>query len=98
MNNRFKLGLYIMGGVLILWVILNLAIKLFVWLLPFIGVLYIIYIAKRYIDKKRNKYLNNSKYNSKDKMEFIESYSDLGDDSISEAREVIEVEYKEVNK
>ncbi|ASW42499.1 hypothetical protein [Clostridium isatidis] len=96
MNNRFKTGLYIMSGILVLWIILNLAIKILVWLLPFILVLYLIFIIKRYIERKRNKYLNEMKYNSKDDdIDLIESNSNIIDDSITE---VIEVEYTELDK
>jgi len=96
MNNRFKTGLYIMSGILVLWIILNLAIKILVWLLPFILVLYLIFIIKRYIERKRNKYLNEMEYNSKDDdIDLIESNSNIIDDSITE---VIEVEYTELDK
>lgn len=96
MNNRFKTGLYIMSGILVLWIILNLAIKILVWLLPFILVLYLIFIIKRYIERKRNKYLNEMKYNSKDDdIDLIKSNSNIIDNSITE---VIEVEYTELDK
>lgn len=97
MNNRLKTILYIMSGILITWIILSLAIKIFIWLLPFILVLYAVFIIRGYINnKKRNKASNEIKYNSReDNIDFVETYSNLVDDSTVE---VIEVEYTDIDK
>ncbi|MBU5454416.1 hypothetical protein [Caproiciproducens sp. MSJ-32] len=97
MNNRLKTILYIMSGIVITWIILSLAIKIFIWLLPFILVLYAVFIIRGYINnKKRNKASNEIKYNSReDNIDFVETYSNLVDDSTVE---VIEVEYTDIDK
>ena len=97
MNNRLKTILYIMSGIVITWIILSLAIKIFIWLLPFIFVLYAVFKIRGYINnKKRNKASNEIKYNSReDNIDFVETYSNLVDDSTVE---VIEVEYTDIDK
>ncbi|GAB6167627.1 hypothetical protein JCM1393_00870 [Clostridium carnis] len=94
MSNRFKTGLYIVGGVLIIGLIAVLAIQLLFWALPFIIAIYLFVKIKNMISKKKN----NSEYNREDlydntyiKNEYNNSIQD------DEVNEVIDVDFEDIS-
>ncbi len=95
MNSGLKTGLYIVGSFLIIGLVASIAIKLLIWLLPIILVLYVIFKIKEYFSSKIGKNSSDTNYTSEFNTNFSDEYSTKSDDSSSE---VIDVEYEDISK
>lgn len=90
MNYKFKNWLYILISILVIGVVATLAIKLLVYLIPVLIVVYIILKVKEYIERK-----NNISSKRRNEFQYRPDYDVKIDNSNGE---VIDVDYEDVNK